>query len=294
MYQYQDNLVDNQQGLNGWFGRFLKSAIKGVASLVDKALAFETFGLSTQIGSFSAWADEIGSGGSSFWNKSALPINNIENDPRAQYEPNSLEEPILQKFAEEFTKLIIDVSENAIKNVENLPFSNTKIKNANALLQRIATVKAYYQFHEMDRLSYAAVQLRNLLIESLFIPVENLIKSQFDNSIEQTTVVVSIPAKTVLTDLEPFNKVNTLKLSPTFKIYELNIKTTLPPDDIVIDFPPPPPPDNDTVIDIPPTNDTPVDVDVTPPNGSGIMWLAIIAGGVLAFNALKKKQKNQK
>ncbi|CAM4177425.1 MULTISPECIES: hypothetical protein [Flavobacterium] len=312
MYQDNYSIEEENQGLNGWFGRFLKGVIVRAAAMVDSYLSVQTAGLSAEIGSFASWADTIGtgSGNNGWWQKGALPIYNIEDDPRAQYEPNSIEETVLTAFADNLAKIVGLVSEDAINKVQQLPFSNQKIANANALLQRIATVKGYYQFHEMERLSYAAVQLRNLLIESLFIPVEKLLQQQMEkdaSSFFQTNVVVSIPSKTMITDIAPFQKVSVIPIKASFKIYELHPKLDLPPDDvIVVDNPPkgdegieisPPPNDDDVVITVPdptdPIQTTVPDLSVTP-EGSGLPWLLLIGGSVLVVWATKKKKKEKK
>ena len=70
MYNY--NYIHDQEQLNGWFGRALKRLIVKVASFVDSSVNTATFGISSEIGSFANLAQDIGSGGSEFWQRGTL------------------------------------------------------------------------------------------------------------------------------------------------------------------------------------------------------------------------------
>ena len=107
--QFQNQKNNNMSSaLNGWLGRFIKGTIKKVAGLVDAAITVQSAGMIDS--NFTEWADRIGEGGSTFWqrdsNNWAQAIEDFENDPRGLYEPTLMEQSYINSFSDVFTKFI--------------------------------------------------------------------------------------------------------------------------------------------------------------------------------------------
>lgn len=207
--------------LNGWFGRFIKKAITKIAGLIDSTLNTATYGISSEIGSFEQWADEIGSqseGG--FWNRTIeTDFSAIENDPRANYEPTFDEEILLNKFSEEFAKVVSNVNQMLI-NPSQLT-SQEKITQVNKTLERIAIVKGYYKKNELLGLSKQAIDLRNLIIEVLFLKVESVLDSHLSgiNVDRNINAIVLKPGKAFLWALQPLQKQVSYEFSAEYITY---------------------------------------------------------------------------
>jgi hypothetical protein len=213
--------------LNGWFGRFIKGAIKKVAGLVDSTLNNATMGVSSEIGSFEAWADELGSGGSSFWNRMSNNTSNIDNlddlanDPRGNYEPTKTEAVILENFSNELAKTIIDTTKEQVNafNVYNSNATNIyKYSLLNALLQRIAVIKEFYKVNDTTGLSVQAIDLRNLMIEVLFYKIIQEVENVgFQNqSFDLQSVVIKIPQNDFIKEIFPSYKTTQVSLSVNY------------------------------------------------------------------------------
>ncbi|WP_130735504.1 hypothetical protein [Flavobacterium sp. J27] len=216
-----------QEQLNGWFGRQLKRLITKVATLVDSSLSTASGGISTDIGSFAAWADQIGSGGGSFWNKGTtndydVILNNLQNDPRGQYEPTESETIILDAFANDLSVLIENITQQVIF-FEGQAFSEMKVEGLNDILQRVALLKTYHQVNEVKGLSEAAIDLRNLLIEIMVVPILKAIDTQMQSqaSYEKVGVTIAINSGTIVTELQPLLKRVYVAFSTQFQIFNL-------------------------------------------------------------------------
>ncbi len=213
-----------QTGLNSWLGRFIKRAIVKVAGLVDSYLNTSTFGISSEIGSFQSWADDIGSGGSSFWNNrlsnntsNSDNLDSLSNDPRGNYEPTELEAIELEKFSDKFTEIITDISKEQLNviTVFNSGASNIyKYSLINALLQRITVVREYYKYNQVQYLSSQAIELRNLMIDVLLAKIINEIEDLGwkNTNYELTSSSVSIPSGNAIPELSPFPVKTSTKL----------------------------------------------------------------------------------
>jgi hypothetical protein len=233
-----------QTGLNGWFGRFIKGAIKKVAGLVDSTLNNATMGVSSEIGSFESWADTIGSGGSSFWNRvsnNTSIIGNIDdlaNDPRGNYEPTAAEVLFLDAFSDEIALTIVDVTKQQI----NAFNSNTPIINKyslfNDILQRIAVIKEYYKQNATGGLSKEAIDLRNLMIEVLFFKIIQEVENiGFENqSFDLQIVSINIPSNDYVDELFPSYRKTKNPLSVNYYQFKEKLKFINPKDEIPIDL----------------------------------------------------------
>lgn len=197
MYNYQYS--QNQEQLNGWLGRALKRLIVGAASLVDS----HTLG----IFSFESLALEIGSGGSSFWQRGSSEFGGIlfdlENDPRGAYEPTYKEEEILDLNVSNLALLIATLTQQ-ISGIENYNIDN-KIEIINYVLLRIEVLKKYYKFNDKIGLSQKALDLRDLIIEILLVPIIKFINSQTLNlpNYEKKSFEKSILKFEILDELDP-------------------------------------------------------------------------------------------
>ncbi|WP_130736728.1 hypothetical protein [Flavobacterium sp. J27] len=220
------------RGLNGWFGRFLKSVIVRVATFVDATVSTSTGTIVNA--NFTEFANSIGSGGSSFWNKGATyneTLANIENDPRANYEPTYEEEIILNKFSEEITPLITNLA-TITASIINTPFTEEKFTIANELLQRFAVIKRYYRGSEKQGLSAEAISLRDLIIEVLLLKIE----IDLTNEMAKEPALVLAPVSTtsnaneIVQELYPLSKVAETTFGTKFQIYKWQ-KLDLPPND---------------------------------------------------------------
>jgi len=188
----------SSNGLNGWFGRLLKNAITFIANKVDDVISASTFGISSNIISFGELADRIGSGGSTFWNRTTNNLQDklsvLENDPRASYEFTPTEQIYITKFNNDFADILADVKKNVL-NFENTASFDNKLILANSLLQRIAVIKGYYASFNNVGLSYEAIQARNLLIEIMFFPLVDFIENEILKNQTHELVAVSTLVK---------------------------------------------------------------------------------------------------
>lgn len=210
MYNYQ--YIQEQDQLNGWFGRALKRLIVKVASFVDSSVNTATFGISSEIGSFATLAEDIGSGGSGFWQRDSMSeydgiLLNLQNDPRGLYEPTLNEEILLDDFSNDLSLIIQDIT-NELLSIENLAFSQSKLEKINAILKRVSLLKDYHKYNELKGLSKEALALRDLLIETLVIPILKVVNSQMQSQVnyEKKIVKLSIASGGVLTELQPVFK----------------------------------------------------------------------------------------
>lgn len=210
MYNYQ--YIQEQDQLNGWFGRALKRLIVKVASFVDSSVNTATFGISSEIGSFATLAEDIGSGGSGFWQRESMSeydgiLLNLQNDPRGLYEPTLNEEILLDDFSNDLSLIIQDIT-NELLAIENLAFSQSKLEKINAILKRVSLLKDYHKYNELKGLSKEALALRDLLIETMVIPVLKVVNSQMQSQVnyEKKIVKLSIASGGVLTELQPVLK----------------------------------------------------------------------------------------
>ncbi|MVO09755.1 hypothetical protein GOQ30_11355 [Flavobacterium sp. TP390] len=209
---YNNQYTYNQEQLNGWLGRALKRLIVKVASFVDSSLNTATFGISSEIGSFSNLAQDIGSGGSSFWQRGTFNeydeiLANLQNDPRGLYEPTFNEEMLLDDFSNDLSLIIQDIT-NDVLAIENQAFSEAKLEKINAILKRVSLLKEYHKYNELKGLSKPALELRDLLIETMVIPVLKVVSSQMQGqtNYEKKTVKLLISSGGVLTELQPILK----------------------------------------------------------------------------------------
>jgi len=208
--------------LNGWFGRFIKKAILKVADFVDSTLNTATYGISSEIGSFNAWANEIGSGGAGFWQRTTyndVDLSGLENDPRGNYEPTSFEEEILNAFLDDFSKVVANISEMTI-GISKLSNSE-KITTSNKIVERTAIVKAFYATNQNKGLSPQALDLRNLIVEVMLLKIEKLVNDEVANTgAMKTTRTISLPvSKEFLYALQPIQKNVMFPFSVNYNYY---------------------------------------------------------------------------
>lgn len=275
-------------GLNGWFGRFLKSVIVRVATLVDTAITLNT---ATFVDSnFTEYANSIGSGGGSFWNRETAgdyslyndTLASIENDPRAAYEPTLSEEAILNKFSEAFSNVITNLATIA-GSIKNTPFNQEKIQIVNELLQRFSVIKRFYQINEKEGLSTPAVDLRNLIVEVLILKIETDISIEMakDKSLSLLSASVTINPKVLIGELYPLNRTSSISFGAKFQNYKLAKQLELPPDETPIQtLEPPPPPPNDPAPNL------------KPDSCSIFPWIITGVATLLALASRKKKENN--
>ncbi|CAM3968207.1 hypothetical protein FLCU109888_11500 [Flavobacterium cucumis] len=229
-------------GLNGWLGRALKSLIVKAARVVDAYLAVNTLTISSEIGSFGDWADEIGSGGSSFWNRTANVASNTEsievlnNDVRGNYEPTASEMLLLENFSEKVGSIIVDVVEekslilehyNKTKNVDVQTY-----EMINILLQRIAIIKEFYKNNQNHSLSTQAIDLRNLMLEVLFNPIITEVETlgNYNANFSLKNVAVEVPNASIVQETSPYNYQTTKSFMVKYLEFQKNLKVTLPVD----------------------------------------------------------------
>lgn len=225
MYNY--NYINNQEQLNGWLGRALKRLIVKVASFVDSSVNTATFGISSEIGSFANLAQDIGSGGSEFWQRGTFNeydeiLANLQNDPRGLYEPTLNEEMILDDFSNDLSLIIQDIT-NEVLAIENQVFSEAKLEKINAILKRVSLLKEYHKYNELKGLSKPALELRDLLIETMVIPILKVVSSQMQGqtNYEKKTVKLLIFSGGVLTELQPV-------LKRIYNTFNANIEVYVP------------------------------------------------------------------
>lgn len=300
-------------GLNGWLGRFVKRAIIKAAGIVDSSLSSMTMGISKEIGSFSSWAEEIGSGGSSFWNRYSNNLSNtdnledLENDPRGNYEPTQLEAIELEKFSNVFVKIITDVSKqqlNVFKAYDSSESDAYKYALINSLLQRIKIIIEFYKYNQTNYLSNQAIELRNLMIEVLFSKiineVENLGRKNTNFELKENSI--SIPAGIGILELSPLIQKTSTKLIVNnyifteVKVFDLGLEDVIYPiDEIPIDVIDPidtnEPIDTNDQIDFPnPIEEVgdlinPVATETT--KKKGLPWWVYVLGGYGLYKLLK-------
>ncbi|MBF02077.1 MAG: hypothetical protein CMP76_02155 [Flavobacterium sp.] len=225
MYNY--NYIHNQEQLNGWLGRALKRLIVKVASFVDSSVNTATFGISSEIGSFANLAQDIGSGGSEFWQRGTFNeydeiLANLQNDPRGLYEPTLNEEMILDDFSNDLSLMIQDIT-NEVLAIENKVFSEGKLEKINAILKRVSLLKEYHKYNELKGLSKPALELRDLLIETMVIPILKVVSSQMQGqtNYEKAIVKLLISSGGVLTELQPV-------LKRIYNTFNANIEVYVP------------------------------------------------------------------
>lgn len=227
------------QGLNGLIGRWLKKAIVKVASLVDSSLNIATYGVSSEIGSFESWANELGSGNGGFWNRTeynGISLGVLENDPRGDYEPTLDEEYILDKSLEEIAIVISSITEDAVL-IEKSTFS---IKLINKLYQRIAVLKSHYYNDQNQGLSLKAIDLRDLIIDVMVLPALKVVETKINQSqlnISTKNSSRTIEAKTLVSELSPVQKISWKKHIAIFQTIGLaNFSDGFPIEDNPIDI----------------------------------------------------------
>ena len=225
MYSYQ--YIHNQEQLNGWLGRALKRLIVKVASFVDSSVNTATFGISSEIGSFANLAQDIGSGGSEFWQRGTFNdydeiLANLQNDPRGLYEPTLNEEIVLDDFSNDLSLIIQDIT-NEVLAIENQVFSETKLEKINAILKRVSLLKEYHKYNELKGLSKPALELRDLLIETMVIPILKVVSSQMQAQTNYEKVIVKLVVSSggVLTELQPV-------LKRIYNTFNANIEVYVP------------------------------------------------------------------
>ena len=225
MYNYQ--YIQQQEQLNGWFGRALKRLIVKVASFVDSSVNTATFGISSEIGSFANLAQDIGSGGSEFWQRGTFNdydeiLANLQNDPRGLYEPTLNEEIVLDDFSNDLSLIIQDIT-NEVLAIENQVFSETKLEKINAILKRVSLLKEYHKYNELKGLSKPALELRDLLIETMVIPILKVVSSQMQAQTNYEKVIVKLVVSSggVLTELQPV-------LKRIYNTFNANIEVYVP------------------------------------------------------------------
>ena len=225
MYNYQ--YIQQQEQLNGWFGRALKRLIVKVASFVDSSVNTATFGISSEIGSFANLAQDIGSGGSEFWQRGTLNeydeiLANLQNDPRGLYEPTLNEEMLLDDFSNDLSLMIQDIT-NEVLAIENQVFSEAKLEKINDILKRVSLLKEYHKYNELKGLSKPALELRDLLIETMVIPILKVVSSQMQGQTNYEKVIVKllISSGGVLTELQPV-------LKRIYNTFNANIEVYVP------------------------------------------------------------------
>ncbi|MCO6162586.1 hypothetical protein NHF47_07120 [Flavobacterium sp. NRK F7] len=225
MYNY--NYIHNQEQLNGWLGRALKRLIVKVASFVDSSVNTATFGISSEIGSFANLAQDIGSGGSEFWQRGTFNeydeiLSNLQNDPRGLYEPTLNEEIVLDDFSNDLSLIIQDIT-NEVLAIENQAFSEEKLEKINTILKRVSLLKEYHKYNELKGLSKPALELRDLLIETMVIPILKVVSSQMQaqTNYEKAIVKLLISSGGVLTELQPV-------LKRIYNTFNANIEVYVP------------------------------------------------------------------
>ncbi|MBF03221.1 MAG: hypothetical protein CMP76_07990 [Flavobacterium sp.] len=265
-------------GLNGWFGRFLKRAIEKIAEQVDATITSLTFGFVDS--NFTEYANSIGSGGGSFWNRTAYDdlLANIENDPRATYEPTPEEEVLLNDFTNEFTPVVTNLAEIA-SNIANKPLTESKVKIVNELLQRFEVIKQYYKLKEQKGLSREALGLRSLIVEVLLLKIETDIKAEMSKEASLTLIsaYTTSPANQVIQELYPLKKIVTEDIWSKFKIYKMQV-LDLPPDETD------------------PIDATPIETISTPTETEtkrGYGWLVIGTIGFILFKVFGDKEEKK-
>lgn len=274
------------QGLNGFLGRFLKKAIEKVAGLVDSYLNVQTLGISSSIGSFSAWAEEIGSGDATFWNRTeynGISLGSLENDPRGQYEPTLDEEKILDSTLNEIALVITSITEEAVL-IEN---SRLSIQKINQLLQRIAVLKAHFFYSETHGLSLKAINLRDLIIDVMVLPSLKVVETKISsvNNLSIKKITKTIEAGTIATELNPLIHISWKKYFASFDTYSL-------PDRI--DFL-----QLENVSDVLPIDEQPIETEPTEPDAvatttqqsktTGLKWILFALAGFGIYKAVTKK-----
>lgn len=281
-------------GLNGWLGRFIKRAIVKVASFVDSTLNTSTFGVSSEIGSFQSWAEEIGSGGSSFWSRISNNTSNIDNldnlanDPRGNYEPTELEAIELEKFSDELALIISDVSNQqlvVISDYNSLQTIFYKYTQINALLERIAIIKEYYKYNETNNLSKPAIELRNLIVEVLLSKIVKEVEELGWQSFEYELVPysVNVTSGKQMKEFMPFKKAFSFPSSITVNYYQFGKSKTYSLDPIEVTNPV----DSTDVIDNTTTTQQP-----TKKKSSFGLFAGLTFAGFVLFAAANKKDKN--
>ena len=230
------NQYPNNSGqLNGWFGRQLKRLIVKVATFVDAAITTNTAGFVDS--NFTEFANMIGEGGSSFWNRGSVNeydeiLFNLQNDPRGFYEPTASEEFILDKFSDELAMILEHITTQLVL-LENTVFNAQKLNALNLILQRVAILKSYYKVSETTNLSKPAILLRDLLIETMVIPILKGVAKQMSSQLnyEKVQVTTDLTSGAILTELEPFKKRAYISFTAIFEIYQLK-QITIGNDDV--------------------------------------------------------------
>lgn len=261
-------------GLNGWFGRFLKRVIVQVATLVDAGVTTSTSGFVDS--NFTEYAEMIGSGGGSFWNRSAYDdvLANIQNDPRATYEPTPEEEVLLNDFINEFTSVVTNLATIA-SGIANTPLTEMKVLIVNELLQRFEVIKQYYKLKEQKGLSREALGLRSLIVEVLLLKIETDIKAEMSKEASLTLIsaYTTSPANQVIQELYPLKKIVPDDIWSKFKIYKMQ------------------------VLQLPPDEATPIETISTPTETKtkrGYGWVVIGTIGFILFKVFGDKEEKKK
>lgn len=224
-----------ETGLNGWLGRQLKKIITYAATRVDAAVNYYSGGLIKT--DFGIKANSIGMGSednpmsNSWWNRQIIKENcdlEFDNDSRGDYDLTIEETSVLERFSDSFSNIVamVVLQFNDFSKTEN--DLSTKINLANAILERIAIVKAYYKENELQLLSFQAVQSRDLIIDYFFAPHICAIKDfvSLNSDLILSDLQINIKAGSVLRELEP----SIVNLSQNLTVNTLKIQLKLKKD----------------------------------------------------------------
>lgn len=184
------NKRDNNQGLNGWFGELIGSAVSGLIVMAGNLVGgFVTNYSMGFIGPQSSFMQSFYEGVNNF---SAKVENKLGQMMRVA-DITPAEETILknwleQKFLPYLEKLFIEVSQ-----ANKLTSPQAKIVALNAVINKVAAIEKHFSVTGEPGLSQKALDERNMMIEFLLGPLNELLMVSVSKLGTSTLQQVSFP-----------------------------------------------------------------------------------------------------
>lgn len=262
-------------GLNGWFGRFLKKAINKIADFADATLNRATFGIAKEIVQIKDFTSDIGSGGSDFWNKTTggLPVDET-------YEPTATEEIILDRFVDNFKLIVTNLTQFA-ESINSNTNVASKLQMVNYLNQRIGVIIYYYRNNELNGLSTNAIALREAIMQPFFDVIIKIPSGKITQGLFKSEITVMVNSATDIPEFSPVPTISKASFSAKYSVYKTSNEVSNP-NDIVTDNPK----DDNQAIDNNNSNPNPVE----PPKKKSRWRLLWIPVGLLIGRELLKEE----
>lgn len=180
--------MENNQGLNGFWG-WLKRHVHTIAGICT-VIGLPEVGIALEaLVKFDDTVSDNSTTNTGSIDKMSSKIGDYEP---TVYEASILDPWVTNKLTPFYQNLLLQ-----IKSAFNSADSNFQLQQINDVLMKICVVKSYYLNHETNGLSLPAVNLRNELLDNIFLPIEDLITNSIINEsnlqLENYTVTINNP-----------------------------------------------------------------------------------------------------